>query len=266
MTAENTIGAISENAVPIEEPIADLEISALDLLEIFNRAIALYDLVKISMDIEGWNIKVVDPSHVSMTEIKVSKAAFARYDVPQSMEFGIDLEKIIPILKTAKKKVVSLKVDPYKGQLSYTIPDTGTGQIPISNGDEIHNPKIPNLILTVSTVLKVDKVRGWVKYALANVADFFRIVLSSDGNVTLSANNDIEKAELKFPAEITFTGGNTEESSYYSSEYVDKILRSMPKDLEDLKISTGTNYPIRMECSYKNVETVVMLAPRIENS
>jgi len=82
-----------------------MKISAKNMKEIVEVLKALVDETKIELDEEGMKIKAIDPGHVTMATVELSKEGFFEYEVNEKNVIGIDLNKIIDFLKNINEDI-----------------------------------------------------------------------------------------------------------------------------------------------------------------
>ncbi|MGA1872840.1 MAG: hypothetical protein ACMUHY_04150, partial [Thermoplasmatota archaeon] len=89
----------------------EVDVKVETLRSVFSILTPIVGEVKLKADEEGWKIKAVDPAHVAMVDLSLSKDAFDRYDI-EPMELGLNVERLLEHLKGGKAdEMVLLKLD-----------------------------------------------------------------------------------------------------------------------------------------------------------
>jgi len=90
----------------------EVDVKVETLKSVFSILTPIVGEVKLVCDSEGWKIKAVDPAHVAMVELTLSRDAFERYEI-EPMELGLNVERMLEHLKGAKSDdIVQMKLDP----------------------------------------------------------------------------------------------------------------------------------------------------------
>ncbi|MVT13891.1 MAG: DNA polymerase sliding clamp [Euryarchaeota archaeon] len=236
-----------------------MKISAKNMKEIVEILKALVDETKIELDEEGMKIKAIDPGHVAMATVELSREGFVEYEVNEKNVIGIDLNKIIDFLKNINEDI-EIIVDGNKatlnaGYLSKTMALLDPGNITV--------PMIKNLELPNKVVLETKELRAGIR-AGENVTDNMMIQLSPEG-LRLIAKGEEDKTELFLPKEILKElECKSEAKSTYPMDYLLAITK--PISSENITVNLDTDRPMKIEfdiCDGKG-KVNYLLAPRIE--
>ena len=233
-----------------------------DLQEINNLLLTLVPEAKFEFKKEGLSVSAVDPSHVAMIVINVSKDGFLEYDVEEDTEVGIDLDKMKEILKLGSKgDVVDIVLE--DSRLTYTIGDLVTSMSTIdTSGMSI--PKVPELSLPARAVVPLEDFELALKSAhrfsdhivIKITPESFEMYSEGESDATRMVLSKEKLRELDCEEEVR---------SIYPIEYLVKLVKHI--DTADfITVSMSTDYPIKIDFEIVKGHGTAsfLLAPRIE--
>jgi proliferating cell nuclear antigen len=250
----------------------------------------LVDEAKVNIDKKRWLVKCVDPAHVAMMEIEIPTELFDDYICTQEGSLGIDVHKILGMIKYIKDRdIVDIRFDDSNQRIivhdglavQRTKPVDTTGMT---------EPKVPNLNLPITFTIE------WKRWAdtlrrMTKVSDHVDIRLYQEG-LEVIAEGDIDDVVVKFPKDLlveykvngniqtgygdtrTGLGGDKYIRSLFPLDYSISLFENSKlkglkvwfekgKWLETCKFSMGDDYPMRIESERNGVRFMYLLAPRI---
>lgn len=222
------------------------------------------DEVKLSVGQEGISLRAVDPAHVAMIELKLSKDAFEELKASQG-ELGVDIEKVRDVLKLAKSgDIISLEHNEDANKLVLNIANI-TRRMSLVDTTGMSDPKVPNLQYPTKVVLGVDDLQQGIR-ASETVSDHIALRLASDG-FELACEGDTDSVSLKLKKDLLKSLEAKEASrSLFSLDYFANMVRAIPAG-QDVTMHLGNDYPVKVDFAIAGGDGSVMylLAPRIEN-
>lgn len=232
-----------------------------DLKEITNLLLTLVSEVKFEFGAEGMSVKAVDPAHVAMIVLDISKDAFLEYEVEEE-QLGVDLDKIKDILKLASSgELVEISKDGNK--LTFMIGNL-TRSMPLIDTSALSVPRVPNLVLPAKVVLPISEFEYGIK-AAESISDniTFKVTPSE---FEMYTEGDEDSARLSIPKDMLKEISCEEPvKSMYPVDYLLKLVKAMDS-ADYLTIYLGTDYPVKMEFDVAagKGKGYYLLAPRIE--
>ncbi len=221
---------------------------------------------KFLIDEEGIKLKAADPAMVSLVDFKVLKDSFSTYDVDETTEVGLNLEKMYSIIRRAKnndKLVFELKED---SSLTIKIENgsTRTFSIPVLNIDE-ETPETNQLKFNVEAEFNSSTLsRGIGDVSIIGESVTFE---ASENSIIMRSEGDNTNAEFKIEeGDEGLLELNSEEKakSMFSMDYLKKMMKA-EKIADTVKISLGNDFPMRLDFTVPDrIELGFILAPRIE--
>ncbi len=249
--------------------------------EFLGRVHVLVDECRVLADTEGFHVIAVDPAHVAMVDTHLPRTSLEYYrltrqtppkegePIPEEVEFGIDLDKVMEALKTAKDRVV----------LRY-VGSSSEGRTEIGNRGSVRTMaavdttgmaevKVPNLSLPAEF-----RIRGRDLYEALRgceiVSDHVALEVDHRGDsayprgfrLVVRAEGDVDRHERVFQAEVTFVANDSEgHRSLFPLDYLVGFLKQVKG--EELDVHLGTDYPLRVDWDGATRGTY-LVAPRVE--
>jgi len=234
------------------------------LKEVVNVVSTLVDEAKFTMNADGLTIKAVDPAHIAMVDLTLSKDAFEEFKADES-EIGLDIDKLSQFLKLAHgNEVIDLKHDEDKRRLNIVIGDI-TRRMSLVDTTGMSDPKVPNLNLPATVVLKVDDLVQGIK-ASETVSDHIALVASPEG-FEMTCEGDLDQVQWR-KAKKDLEGLESPSSvrSLFPLEYFANMLRAVSTGVA-VTMHLGNDYPVKVEFKIAGGKGEVryLLAPRIES-
>ncbi|MDH4123201.1 MAG: proliferating cell nuclear antigen (pcna) [Thermoplasmata archaeon] len=234
------------------------------LKELVTIVSTLVDEAKFTIDKEGISLRAVDPAHVAMVDLKLSKDAFDSYEA-EDTELGIDVAKLDQFLRLAKAgEPIDLIHDEEKRRLNVTVGNT-TKKMSLIDTTGMSEPKVPNLSLPAKVSLKIEEISQGIKasesvsdhIALTATADFFEII----------CEGDTDQVQMKLSKDqLIALDCEDKVKSLFPLEYFSNMMRAVPPQSK-LDMFLGNDYPVKIEfnISGEKGNVTYLLAPRIES-
>ncbi len=249
--------------------------------EFLGRVHVLVDECKVLADEEGFHVIAVDPAHVAMVDTHLPRTSLEYYrltwqtpsregePMPEVVGFGIDLDKVMEALKTAKDRVV----------LRY-VGNSSEGRIEIGNRGSLRTMaavdttgmaevKVPSLDLPAEFTIRGRELHEALRGCEA-VADRVAFAVDHNGDpsyprgfrLLVRAEGDVAGFRRVFQEEVTYIANDGEQHrSLFPLDYLDSFIKRL-KD-EELYIRLGTDFPLRVDWDGA-IRGTWLLAPRVE--
>src|SRR5512137_463644 len=164
------------------------------LKEVVNVVSTLVDEAKFTVNADGLTIRAVDPAHIAMVVLTLSKDAFEEFKADES-EIGLDIDKLSQFLKLAhSNEVVDLKHDEEKRRLNIVIGDI-TRRMSLIDTTGMSDPKVPNLNLPAKVTVKVDDLVQGIR-ASETVSDHIALTVTPE-DFEMTCEGDMDQVNWK---------------------------------------------------------------------
>ncbi|MBN1677603.1 MAG: proliferating cell nuclear antigen (pcna) [Candidatus Thermoplasmatota archaeon] len=234
------------------------------LKEVVNVVSTLVDEAKFSVTTDGLSLKAVDPAHIAMVDLSLSKDAFEEFKADEA-EIGLDIDKLSQFLKLARgDDIVDMKHDEDKRRLNIVVGDV-TRRMSLIDTTGMSDPKVPNLELPAKLSVKVDDLVQGIR-ASETVSDHIALIASPD-SFEMTCEGDMDQVNWK-KAKKDMESLETPSSvrSLFPLEYFSNMLKAVPTG-NPVTMYLGNDYPVRVEFKIAGGKGEVryLLAPRIES-
>jgi proliferating cell nuclear antigen len=234
------------------------------LKEVVNVISTLVDEAKFTVNADGLTIRAVDPAHIAMVDLTLSKDAFEEFKADET-EIGLDIDKLSQFLKLAHgNEIVDLKHDEDKRRLNIVIGDI-TRRMSLIDTTGMSDPKVPNLNLPATVTLKVDDLVQGIK-ASETVSDHIALVASPEG-FEMTCEGDMDQVQWKkAKKDLESLESPSSVRSLFPLEYFANMLRAVSAGVS-VTMHLGNDYPVKVEFKIAEGKGEVryLLAPRIES-
>ncbi len=234
------------------------------LKEVVNVISTLVDEAKFTVNADGLTIRAVDPAHIAMVDLTLSKEAFEEFKAEET-EIGLDIDKLSQFLKLAhSNEIVDLKHDEDKRRLNIVIGDI-TRRMSLIDTTGMSDPKVPNLNLPATVTLKVDDLVQGIK-ASETVSDHIALVASPEG-FEMTCEGDMDQVQWKkAKKDLEALESPSSVRSLFPLEYFANMLRAVSGGVA-VTMHLGNDYPVKVEFKIAGGKGEVryLLAPRIES-
>jgi proliferating cell nuclear antigen len=206
----------------------------------------------------------VDTGHVGMVSLKLGKDAFIEYET-DNHEFGINLEKLNPIMKLSTHEDIGLEYDEKESRMIITIGNLRR-TMGLINAEEMQNIKVPTPELAALVTLSSpsELLRG-IK-AASDISDRVGFSLTKEFFM-LTAEGDTDNIELKIPKEdLVSIDIDKNNSALYSIDPLQQLINNIPTK-ESVAIGFETDKPMRAIFRFADGKGVCtfMMGTRVES-
>ena len=228
---------------------------------------AAYELIKdevaIEIKKEGMALRAMDPANVAMVSLSIAKSAFDSYEIDEERTIGVNMERLVQVLKRAKRNVImGIKVDEGKLVISYMGKSVRRFVIPLLALESGPRPE-PNLSFSVKAVLDSSVLKEAVEDA--SIVSDSMIFEARENELRLLAQGDLGEVEtvMRKDEGLEEIEVSEEARAKYSLEYLKKMVKGAKiSSLATLQFKT--DYPLRLEFNEVDVKLAFILAPRID--
>ncbi len=243
----------------------EVEVKVETLRSVFSILTPIVGEIKLEADDEGWKIKAVDPAHVAMVDLSLSKDAFEGYEV-EPMDLGLNVERLLEHLKGGKADdMVSLKLDG-DNRLVVSMSNL-TLKLPLVDASGFSEPKVPNLQLPVGLKLNSGELQKGLKVS-ASISDYITFDCTED-KLIMTSSEDLSSMTLELLKGEQYELINFEKpvKSSFSLDYFSQLMKGVGAN-RDIVLNIGNSYPLKMEFEFSgdHGRARYLLAPRIESS
>lgn len=243
----------------------EVDVKVETLKSVFSILTPIVGEIKLVADEEGWKIKAVDPAHVAMVDLSLSKEAFERYEI-EPMELGLNVERMLEHLKGAKSEdMVKMKLDS-DNRLVVSMSNL-TLKMPLVDASGFSDPKVPNLQLPVGLKLNSGELQKGLKVS-ASISDYITFDCSEE-KLVMTSSEDLSSMTLDL-----FKGQEYEEVNFekpakssFSLDYFTQLMKGVGPN-RDIVLNLGNSYPMKMDFQFAEDmgHARYLLAPRIESN
>lgn len=242
-----------------QAPAFSLACNVKYLKQITNLLYHLGNEAKLEVDTGGIHINVVDYCNVGMIDIELSKESFITYSAEQSIEVGIDLDKLICFLKLANPKdVISMTYDNNTNRLILRIGNL-TRTMSVLDSKDMTTHKLPAVDLPIKTTLNTKDIMSVIK-GIGDISDHFLVETNNDNTLTFYGEGDVDSVVNKFPIDVQGVA-----KSYFSIDYFTHMLKAVNSVSKTMILHIGTDQPCKIECTSGTDKITHMLAMRIQS-
>lgn len=232
--------------------------------ELVEVVLTIVEEVKIVFSPDNIRIRTVDPAHIAMVDLSLSKDAFDTFEV-EDMELGLNLNKFSKVLSLAEAGTdITLKVAEDSVELVITFGHIERKMVLIDTAN-LAEPKMPDLKLPATVTVRSQEVKQAIKVSM-DITDYISISVDPERFI-LQNSGDTGSAKLELPKD-KLEEIECEESiqSMFALDYFSKMINSIKKS-EMVRMHIGNSFPIKVEFTIaeQNGMVTYLLAPRIES-
>lgn len=224
----------------------------------------LIDEAKFKIGDNGIQLKAVDPAHVAMIDLTLSKDAFEQYSAAET-DLGLDLEKLKEVIRLSKSgDLIEMRQDEERGRLVIMVGNV-TRRMNLVSTEGMSDPKVPNLTLPARITVTVDELQRGIK-AAESISDHVALNANTEGFEMVS-DGDTDSVSLKLPKALLVDLQCSESiRSLFPMDYFSTIIKAISSGI-NVSINLGNDLPVRLDFDIAAGKGSVryLLAPRIEN-
>ncbi len=214
---------------------------------------------------EGIELIAADRAKVAAVDFKLKKEAFDEYECKKEVDVGLNLDNLLKVVKRVKKtENMEIRVNEEENRVEIIAKgrSTRTFALPILELSEEELPPIEKLQFSAKVEIETEIVEEGIEDA-DTIAD--SVVFQASGKeFTMLAEGDSSKVQLKVDSsqdpELVIEG---EAKARYPVDYLKKFMKASSIS-NRVKISFGTDYPMKLEFDAESVHLAFILAPRVE--
>ncbi len=289
-------GAMAPEAPPQEEKPKEVRVETVEAVinakafKDFLRQVAVVaDEAKLVADAEGFHVLSVDPAHVAMVtvdlpsftclegyqrhygiqrmgESPISTPVLLETGIPEKVEIGVDVDKLMEVAKRAKE-VVRFAYDGAKNRLELSFNGERRTMALVDTAG-MAEPKIPKLdlpaVLDLPADALIDALRG-----CGSVSDHVAFTVDDGGGngprFVVKAEGEVDTFEMVFGYDDWIEKVQYDGATYrtlFPLDYMSNFMKTMKGNR--LRIHLGTDYPVRIDWTGPTTRGTWLCAPRIE--
>ncbi|MGB8218531.1 MAG: DNA polymerase sliding clamp [Candidatus Methanoperedens sp.] len=233
-----------------------------DSIEILS---VMIDEAKFKLTPQGISARAVDAANVAMVSFDLEKDAFESYEATEG-ELGIDLKKLNGVMEMANKDDnIELELDEAAHKLIVRMRGLAYTMSLLDPSSIRKEPKIPNLNLAASVVIRGEDIKRAVK-AAEKVSDYMALGVKGDV-FFMEAEGDTDKVLVEIPKDQLIGIKSAEVKALFSLEYLLDMSKTAGKSGE-VTLNIGTDYPLKVAFQFAegHGHAEYMMAPRVDSS
>ena len=238
------------------------------LRDMFSAIAILVDEATFNVDLEGIQLRAMDPSRVAMVDFQWSKDVFDDYQCDQPQKMCINISELLKLLRRAsREEVIEISLNPENARLQISITGryTRTFNMPTLEPQEEEAPT-PKITFKVQAKITTDGLRQAIEDAQL-VSDHVRIEADNE-KLVLNATGDLMGANIELKkGSDTLLDLQVQEPSKatFSLSYLAEIIKAASASSEIATIEFANDMPIHIDFQQpKEGKLTYYLAPRIE--
>ncbi len=209
---------------------------------------------------DGLYMRAMDPSHISMLDLVVSKDLFDEYSFDKEISLGIDMGEISKIMRRAKPSdTLVMEADESRINLTFVGDSERKFGLPIIDVLEKRS-KLPDVAFTTTIKANAELFQDAIKDASV-VADHITFEAKEDKFLVMAQGDmsDIRTINKKDTMEEYTV--EEEAKATFNLSYLSDISKSL---YGTMVMKLGTDVPMMLEFEIDGAEVKFVLAPRIE--
>ncbi len=213
---------------------------------------------------DGVYLKAMDPSQISMVSFVMPKTSFVEYNVPEETKIGIDIVRLSELLSRGKK---GEKAEIYVEENRLGITFTGTKhkrtfKVPlIETANKVNRePRVGTNV----AVVRAEAIKETLKDAKL-MSTYVKLQITPERFLVdvLSDNGELKAEFEKGSPEVSEITSTESVSATYPIQYLEDMVRSASASTL-MKVSLGTDMPLKIEYEMEGAKLTYYLAPRTE--
>lgn len=207
---------------------------------------------------DGLQITALDAANVAMVDFKFKSSACTSYESSEDEKIGVDLSKLMPMLKRVDGPMVIEVGD------SVVIKSCGKTKKQFTSSIimlDDKGSKMPELNFTATVKAKSKEIVDSIEdSAIASESASF---IAKGNAFGINSQGDIKSVNIDLTTNVNVKGDDPV-TGKYAIEYLSKIVTT--KLGEDLTLNFSKEYPLKVDYKSDSIELSFILAPRIENN
>lgn len=241
--------------------------SAGNFIKIVDALATMIDVATFKVAPTGLSLKAMDPSHVAMVDLQLSKGAFSDYKCDKELPIRINLTDLNRFMKRgAANDSLELSLDQQTNKLKIKF-EKGKSHRTFSLGliteDEEEESPTPTIEFNAKFSLGTDELQRAIKDAQI-VGDYITFSISEEV-LTLEASGDSGDVTINFEELKDKQIKKGKQSAIYSLEYLADIIKAGSVS-DSVEIEFSSEMPIQFSFPIENEMGKIkyFLAPRVE--
>lgn len=226
----------------------------------------LLNEVKLVISPDAITVRAVDPSHVAMIDLELTKEACLTFEAGD-LELALDLPRFNDFLNIAGHgEEISLRYDEEMNVLFATI-GAIKRKLSLLDPSEIKIQKMPQLKLENFVEVGTKSLKRGIK-AAKEVGTYLTVTLEPE-SADFSSKGDIDAVNFLLTKDMCEKLHAEERSrSMFSLKYFEKLVSAVPDASETITLWVGNDIPVKAEFKLAAGKGSVtfLLAPRIMDS
>lgn len=252
--------------------ILDMKIKAGTIKTIVQALNSITNEGKFKLSRSGINVPLVDPAHVAMLNLNISKDVMEEFEINGSFELGIDFSKLSGILGLAVPEEPVIfhynSSEDNRILIKFGIINRRMAMIDVQG---MVDPNIPDIDFTAKVKINAGNFTKVMK-AIEQVSDHYELIANKDGTFKIHGEGDTDQVDVDLKKDVNEEliefnlSRDKQAKALFSLNYANVILKPAKSDVP-VEIQWATDQPssFRFDIEDGKVRFFYLLAPRIES-
>lgn len=215
---------------------------------------------------KGIELISADRAVVVVVDFLLSRAVFSEYSVDEEQKIGINLQNFLQILRrAAADDIMRVELSDSKLHITFEGSSTRHFMLPLIDTGREETPPLDRLEFPAHLKVNTNVLNSGVEDAEL-ITDSVVFTVRKD-MLTMKAESDASSTQLELLSgtdSLKIVDMGEPVRARYSLDYLKKIVKAR-KLAEDVSISMGTDYPMKIEFEQPGkIRLGFVLAPRVE--
>jgi len=209
---------------------------------------------------EGWLVVALNDARTALVDVSLRKGAFSKYEVGDDFLAAIDCDLLQHIVKDTREEI-ELEISQEK---LIATSDKRRYEIRLLSPDTIQKVKVPSQFKHKAKIyIYTDDLRNGLK-AAERVSGWDEVVfVVKDNKFFVKAVGESEVMEMTLTEDDLIKLEGEDCRSMFSINYLMPMIKAV--NTQSLKLSLGTDEPIKIEWDDEDMAVMYLLAPRVSD-
>jgi len=209
---------------------------------------------------EGWLVVALNDARTALVDVSLRKGAFSKYEVGDDFLAAIDCDLLQHIVKDTREEI-ELEISQEK---LIATSDKRRYEIRLLSPDTIQKVKVPSQFKHKAKIyIYTDDLQNGLK-AAERVSGWDEVVfVVKDNKFFVKAVGESEVMEMTLTEDDLVKLEGEDCRSMFSINYLMPMIKAV--NTQSLKLSLGTDEPIKIEWDDEDMSVMYLLAPRVSD-
>jgi len=226
----------------------------------------LIDESEFDINENGVFLRAMDPSQIAMVDFKLPKQSFEKYEVPEQIKIGLnldDLSKIMSRVRAGENLTLKLNDSGSRLELIFKGNSVRKFNLPLLDIGS-SSPKTPSIEFDAKVKLNGNVIKEGLKDA--SLVSSHVVLNATEKGFDIKAHGDkgdVVIETLKGQEILLEHTVNNEAKAMFPLEYLNDLLKATDA-ASIVEINLGTDKPLKLQYEIGEATITYYLAPRIE--